>query len=299
MITADFVPVKPVTTDSVMLVAGQRYDVVVSTDQPVGSYWIRADPEGACFSSAGSPGRGVFRYEGAAGGDPTTSSTVTSGGCTVPGVLTPYVPNTVGNEAEFKAQASNLNVNLELPGTTSNNQNIVVWGVNLTAIAIQWDRPTLDYVKSGDTEYPTAANVIEVTDANEWVYWIIQEVEGGPVQIPHPIHLHGHDFYVMGTGSGTFDIETDPANLIYDNPTRRDTEMLPAAGWLVIAYPTDNPGAWLMHCHIAWHISQGLGVQFLESKSQINLPGAGFEQQCEDWRGYASGAVYKQDDSGL
>lgn len=26
--------------------------------------------------------------------------------------------------------------------------------------------------------------------------------------------------------------------------------MLPAGGYLVMAFITDNPGAWLMHCHI-------------------------------------------------
>jgi FtsP/CotA-like multicopper oxidase with cupredoxin domain len=26
--------------------------------------------------------------------------------------------------------------------------------------------------------------------------------------------------------------------------------MLPPGGWLVIAFQTNNPGAWLMHCHI-------------------------------------------------
>ena len=45
--------------------------------------------------------------------------------------------------------------------------------------------------------------------------------------------------------------------------------MLPGNGWVVIAFFTNNPGAWLMHCHIAWHVSQGLGVQFLERGSEI------------------------------
>jgi drug/metabolite transporter superfamily protein YnfA len=26
--------------------------------------------------------------------------------------------------------------------------------------------------------------------------------------------------------------------------------MLPGGGYLVLAFVTDNPGAWLMHCHI-------------------------------------------------
>ena len=35
-------------------------------------------------------------------------------------------------------------------------------------------------------------------------------------------------------------------------------------GYVVIAFKTDNPGTWLMHCHIAFHASFGLALQFLE-----------------------------------
>lgn len=62
----------------------------------------------------------------------------------------------------------------------------------------------------------------------------------------HPIHLHGHDFYVLGTGSGTYDNTTTTFNTT--NPPRRDVAMLPANGWLALAWYTDNPGAWIMHC---------------------------------------------------
>jgi FtsP/CotA-like multicopper oxidase with cupredoxin domain len=53
---------------------------------------------------------------------------------------------------------------------------------------------------------------------------------------PHPIHLHGHDFLVLGSSdSGTFNLATDQAKLNFVNPMRRDVAMLPA-GWLVIAF---------------------------------------------------------------
>ena len=57
------------------------------------------------------------------------------------------------------------------------------------------------------------------------------------------------------------------STLQYTNPPRRDVAMLPApagppgggpppsGGWLVIAFLTDNPGAWLMHCHIVRTLS--------------------------------------------
>lgn len=85
----------------------------------------------------------------------------------------------------------------------------------------------------------------------QWYYWVIQEVEGTPitVNLPHPMHLHGHDFWILGTGVGQFS-DVGISALNFENPTRRDTEMLPAGGWLVVAFNTDNPGAWLFHCHI-------------------------------------------------
>jgi FtsP/CotA-like multicopper oxidase with cupredoxin domain len=86
-----------------------------------------------------------------------------------------------------------------------------------------------------------------------WSYWIIQkDTAQGTPPIPHPIHLHGHDFYLLGASAanaGQF-TTADIAGLNFENPTRRDVAMLPPGGWLVIAFQTNNPGAWLMHCHI-------------------------------------------------
>ena len=70
------------------------------------------------------------------------------------------------------------------------------------------------------------------------------------VNLPHPMHLHGHDFYILGEGDGDF-TDVGISALNFDNPTRRDTHMLNPGGWLVVAFPTDNPGAWLFHCHIS------------------------------------------------
>lgn len=63
------------------------------------------------------------------------------------------------------------------------------------------------------------------------------------------MHLHGHDFWELGKGSGQFS-DVGISALDFDNPTRRDTAMLPSGGWLAVAFTTDNPGAWVFHCHI-------------------------------------------------
>jgi len=76
------------------------------------------------------------------------------------------------------------------------------------------------------------------------------------------IHLHGHDFAILQQ----IENATFPAklNLTLDNPPRRDVVLLPTDGYVVIAFKTDNPGTWLMHCHIAYHASFGLALQIME-----------------------------------
>jgi hypothetical protein len=102
----------------------------------------------------------------------------------------------------------------------------------------------------------------------------------------------------MGAGTGTF---SDPSVLQYTNPPRRDVAMLPAGGWLVIAFETDNPGAWLMHCHIAWHVGEGLAVQFLERASEIpsTFSLGNIASECAAWDEWYATSYYKKDDSGL
>ena len=70
------------------------------------------------------------------------------------------------------------------------------------------------------------------------------------VPAAHPIHLHGHDFVILGQGSTTYDVATTPKTFNYNNPPRRDVALLPQNGYLAIAFRPDNPGVWLVHCHI-------------------------------------------------
>ncbi len=65
------------------------------------------------------------------------------------------------------------------------------------------------------------------------------------IRLSHPIHLHGHDFWVIGQAEGTFDLATSNLNLI--NPPRRDVASLPANGYLAIAFKKDNPGVSNIH----------------------------------------------------
>ncbi|KNC76213.1 hypothetical protein SARC_11277 [Sphaeroforma arctica JP610] len=79
----------------------------------------------------------------------------------------------------------------------------------------------------------------------------------------HPFHLHGQHFQVItlvegGTPEPFTATSKNPAN-----PARRDTVTVPSEGSAVIHFYTDNPGAWLFHCHIEWHLEAGLAVVFV------------------------------------
>lgn len=67
----------------------------------------------------------------------------------------------------------------------------------------------------------------------------------------HPMHLHGHVFQEL-TRNGR------PAPLA----PWRDTTMIGPREEVVVQFVADNPGDWLLHCHILEHHAAGMGTQF-------------------------------------
>lgn len=52
--------------------------------------------------------------------------------------------------------------------------------------------------------------------------------------------------------------------------------MLPAGGYVVIAFQADNPGYWFMHCHIEVHQLEWMAVTIQEySEDQHPTPPKG------------------------
>jgi len=74
IIEADGENTVPLIVDSLRIFAGERYSVVLKANQPIGNYWIRANPD-----NRGAPGfdggrnSAILRYVGAPITDPTTS----------------------------------------------------------------------------------------------------------------------------------------------------------------------------------------------------------------------------------
>lgn len=117
-----------------------------------------------------------------------------------------------------------------------------------------------------------------ILEHNDVVEVILNNADGGT----HPFHLHGHNFQVIQReppyGEHFYDyadltdpVPYDPSNhtAFPEIPIRRDTLVLPPQGYFVIRFVADNPGVWFFHCHIDWHLSQGLGALFLEAPQQM------------------------------
>lgn len=79
----------------------------------------------------------------------------------------------------------------------------------------------------------------------------------------HPLHVHGHNFFVVGRGFGNFDPEKDPKRYNLVDPPERNTFAVPTGGWAAIRINADNPGVWFIHCHLEQHTSWGLAMGFI------------------------------------
>ncbi|PQE32229.1 multicopper oxidase protein [Rutstroemia sp. NJR-2017a WRK4] len=272
VIATDFVAIQPYTTRSLFIAIGQRYDVIIRMDQKMDNYWFRAiipkppttEATGCGENLNNGSIKAIFNYQGASIAHPKSESYDLPQSCLDETDLVPWNEKAVPEEKFIWPIAQEMIVTG--PGSHTNPPAPApfTWSINNTFMKVEWDNPTLQFVQQGNTSYNPHQSIIELSGAaNSWTFWII--VNAAP--IPHPIHLHGHDFHILGQKAHcNF---TDKSELNFANPPRRDVAMLPAAGYLVIGFVLDNPGAWLLHCHIAWHVGEGLALQFLERKSDI------------------------------
>ncbi|RMZ88774.1 hypothetical protein DV736_g3991, partial [Chaetothyriales sp. CBS 134916] len=302
VISADFVPIRPFYTDWLFMAIGQRYDIVIHANEIVASYWFHVVPQDGCASNLNTNALAIFEYEGADSDTPPDEdrkNAPPTSDCADPNdLLVPFVKLNVPENGRTMPDSVGLDVGFAVT-QDSNQVTNVQWPLNFSAIQVPWQNPTLRRVLDNDFNFAPDMNVITLPHANIWSIWVIQAVATAVPPIPHPIHLHGHDFYILGAGTGIFN---NSEALTYKNPPRRDVALLPAAGYLVVAFITDNPGAWLVHCHIAWHISLGLGAQFLVRASDIPtaipFPNDWFDE-CATWHDYYQNTIYKESDSGL
>ncbi|XP_066333870.1 laccase-15-like [Miscanthus floridulus] len=80
----------------------------------------------------------------------------------------------------------------------------------------------------------------------------------------NPMHLHGHDMFVVAQGHGDFDAARDvPARYNLVDPPVRNTVLVPSLGWAAVRFVADNPGVWYLHCHYEFHVAVGMATVFV------------------------------------
>ena len=85
----------------------------------------------------------------------------------------------------------------------------------------------------------------------------------------HPFHLHGHHFQVLSRGSPGGGAVEARDEVLASVPMRRDTVSVNGLGSTVIRFKADNPGVWLLHCHIEWHMPLGMVTTFIEEPREL------------------------------
>ncbi|KAK4992809.1 hypothetical protein LTR66_006191 [Elasticomyces elasticus] len=295
VISNDFVPIVPYEATTLNVNIGQRYDIIVTADQPIGDYWMRSDNLACTYMIQGNDVKGIIHYAGGLRMEPASTGynfTNNPLACNDEPManLVPHVAMNVG--AKTKEIDENVLV-------TVNSHNLYKWTLSGTTFQAQLGDPTLYDILKNDTIPNYSGDLaISVPNLGEWVYLIIES----PIPISHPIHLHGHDFYVLAQGT-TFPYMGQALQL--KNPPRRDVatiNMGPTGGYLVLAFYTDNPGVWLMHCHIGWHTAMGFALQIIEGQKDIKKSvqnSCMIEDTCKAWNAWAGDRVVNPGASGV
>ncbi|KAH0848220.1 Iron transport multicopper oxidase FET3 [Fonsecaea pedrosoi] len=92
--------------------------------------------------------------------------------------------------------------------------------------------------------------------------------------VRHPFHLHGHNFqavYRSAPKAGSFFTSGLVEEDYPRTPIRRDTLLLEPGGFMVLRFRADNPGVWLFHCHMEWHVETGLVATLIEAPLELQL----------------------------
>lgn len=268
IIEADGNEVEPVDVDSLAVFGGQRYSVVVSADQPVGNYWIRALSNFPNQTFDGGLNSAILRYDGAPLEDPTTEP----GPYVLPfdeAALHPLInPGAPGIPEVGKADV-NINLRLATSPTTGNyminNVSFVDPPLPILLQMLSGARHSSQLLPQGSIYELPYNKTIEVSmPATDLTHL-------GAVGGPHSMHLHGH----------VFDVIRVSGNKSYNfvNPVRRDTVTIGTqanADNVTLRFVTNNPGPWFFHCHINWHLHHGFAIIMAEA------PSAAAAQESQD-----------------
>lgn len=238
VIAMDFTPIHPYTTDVVRLSMGQRYDIIITANATTSSsnstsgFWMRATIQSTCGHSLSPDIRGVVRYN-----DTNSTTALPQSTAWASALVEDCNDEDMASTVPYLAiAASGSPAVSEDYNMTVNDTELVYWTMGASTFVSKWDDPTLLQVADGNTTWTEKQNMNVFPNAGEWVYWVFQSTTSQM----HPMHIHGHDFWVLAQGNGTYEEGAVDLQLV-DSP-RRDTVQVQGHGYAVVAFRTDNPG---------------------------------------------------------
>ncbi|XP_013415315.1 laccase-4-like [Lingula anatina] len=98
---------------------------------------------------------------------------------------------------------------------------------------------------------------------------IVMVDEGFAFNANHPMHLHGFAFRVVALRKINQSVTVEQIKQMDRNgeiprklkgAVKKDSVTVPDGGFTIIRFHATNPGAWLLHCHIEYHVEIGMGL---------------------------------------
>ncbi|KAI9732621.1 MAG: hypothetical protein M1834_003957 [Cirrosporium novae-zelandiae] len=269
VIEADGTLVEPLTVHRVEFGVAQRYSVILHANQTATNYWIRAQMNTYCFSAKNR----IL--------DPDVKALLTYTDTTDFPLASPD-----WKDAQ-DVICQDLNYTLLHPSTpekapTADLLYVIETSFQIGAYALDrgyinstsWTvpkTPTLNLAVAGLHSHNSTFSTAGLTPAfDSTTQFVISVPKTQIVDLlitnfddgSHPFHLHGHDFWVLGSSDLQYFPWESYDELDTTNPMRRDTLTVEAFGWTLIRFRLDNPGMWAFHCHNVWHMEAGLLMQW-------------------------------------
>ncbi|OWZ10826.1 Multicopper oxidase [Phytophthora megakarya] len=152
-------------------------------------------------------------------------------------------------------------------------------------------QPPLFTIAAGMTteQLPLSSNAFKIISSNALKVEFGKHIEVVLANVQneqHPFHIHTHSPWIVGSGVASLDQirnnQLPPLKLV--NPIIRDVYTVPQctsdgnngcldAGYVVLRFTADNPGVWIFHCHIDWHLEAGMSMILVEGEQELQQRG--------------------------
>ncbi|KXN87826.1 Laccase-2 [Leucoagaricus sp. SymC.cos] len=272
IIEADGQATLPHTVNSIQIFTGQRYSIVLNANQKVDNYWIRALPNlgnrNLSTTFENGVNSAILRYKGAPMSEPQTQQQTNTIALKESDLHPSLKLSALGKQA---ADGADVTFNLDFEFDTNvnrfkiNNVSFTPPTVPVLLQILSGARNAHDLMPNGGVLTVERNKVVQVN------------MPSGLIGGPHPFHLHGHSFSVVKSADSQYN---------FLNPVQRDVVNVgeTQGDFVSIRFSTDNPGPWILHCHIDFHLDIGLAIVFAEAPDQTpaavsNRP-AEWDQLC-------------------